>query len=67
MSNVDAAYCDYSDEPILPPVCKRPPGRPRSKRIKSAGEISKKLIHCGLCHKLGTHNKLTCTEPLPGE
>ncbi|KAL6132074.1 hypothetical protein ACLB2K_070445 [Fragaria x ananassa] len=41
LSNVDA-FCSFTEDFILPPVTKRPAGRPKSKRIASAGE--KKLI-----------------------
>nr|XP_011463531.1 PREDICTED: uncharacterized protein LOC101310601 [Fragaria vesca subsp. vesca] len=39
LSNVDAS-CSSTEEFILPPVTKRPAGRPKSKRIASAGEKS---------------------------
>ncbi|XP_024163994.1 uncharacterized protein LOC112170964 [Rosa chinensis] len=42
----------------------KPPGRPRLKWFKSIGEVEKKLIRCGCCGKMGTHNKKSCTEPL---
>ncbi|XP_004297881.1 PREDICTED: uncharacterized protein LOC101293971 [Fragaria vesca subsp. vesca] len=61
LSNVDAS-CSSTEDFILPPVIKRPAGRPKSKRIASAGE--KKLIQCGRCNKMGHHNKKSCTEPL---
>ncbi|KAL6217787.1 hypothetical protein ACLB2K_011004 [Fragaria x ananassa] len=61
LSNVDAS-CSSTEDFILPPVTKRPAGRPKSKRIPSAGE--KKLIRCGRCNKMGHHNKKSCTEPL---
>ncbi|KAL6218126.1 hypothetical protein ACLB2K_011343 [Fragaria x ananassa] len=61
LSNVDAS-CSSTEDFILPPVTKRPAGRPKSKRIASAGE--KKLIRCGRCNKMGHHNKKSCTEPL---
>nr|XP_011462169.1 PREDICTED: uncharacterized protein LOC105350877 [Fragaria vesca subsp. vesca] len=61
LSNVDAS-CSSTEDFILPPVTKRPAGRPKSKRIASAGE--KKLILCGRCNKMGHHNKKSCTEPL---
>ncbi|XP_040367277.1 uncharacterized protein LOC121050609 [Rosa chinensis] len=64
ITNVDMSSSDSASECILPPLAKRPPGRPRVKRFKSAGEVEKKLIRCGRCGKMGTHNKLSCTEPL---
>ncbi|XP_004306288.1 PREDICTED: uncharacterized protein LOC101301130 [Fragaria vesca subsp. vesca] len=57
LSNVDAS-CSSTEDFILPPVTKRPAGRPKSKRIASAGE--KKLIRCGRCNKMGHHNKKRC-------
>ncbi|XP_040375198.1 uncharacterized protein LOC121052997 isoform X2 [Rosa chinensis] len=64
ITNVDMSSTDSASECILPPLAKRPPGRPRVKRFKSVGEVEKKLICCGHCGKMGTHNKLSCTEPL---
>ncbi|XP_004309957.1 PREDICTED: uncharacterized protein LOC101292081 [Fragaria vesca subsp. vesca] len=61
LSNVDAS-CSSTEDFILPPVTKRPAGRPKLKRIASAGE--KKLIRYGRCNKMGHHNKKSCTEPL---
>ncbi|KAL7236570.1 hypothetical protein ACSBR1_019796 [Camellia fascicularis] len=48
---------------ITPPVYKRPPGRPKRKRIPSKGEITKR-IRCGRCGKMGHHNRKTCKEPM---
>ncbi|XP_024199871.1 uncharacterized protein LOC112203081 [Rosa chinensis] len=64
ITNVDMSSSESASECILPPLAKRPPGRPRVKRFKSVGEVEKKLIRCGRCGKMGTHNKLSCTEPL---
>ncbi|XP_040365879.1 uncharacterized protein LOC112177939 isoform X2 [Rosa chinensis] len=64
ITNVDMSSSESASECILPPLAKRPPGRPRMKRFKSIGEVEKKLIRCGRCGKMGTHNKLSCTEPL---
>ncbi|KAL6219820.1 hypothetical protein ACLB2K_007579 [Fragaria x ananassa] len=61
LNNVDAS-CSSTEDFILPPVTKKPAGRPKSKRIASAGE--KKRIRCGRCNKMGHHNKKSCTEPL---
>ncbi|XP_062028709.1 uncharacterized protein LOC133744654 [Rosa rugosa] len=63
-TNVDMSSSESSTDCILPPLAKRPPGRPRVKRFKSIGEVEKKLIRCGRCGKMGTHNKKNCTEPL---
>ncbi|KAL6196415.1 hypothetical protein ACLB2K_032030 [Fragaria x ananassa] len=61
VSNVDSC----TEESILPPITKRPAGRPKAKRIKSSGE--KKPIRCGRCLKLEHHNRQSCTEPLNGQ
>ncbi|KAL6184527.1 hypothetical protein ACLB2K_045928 [Fragaria x ananassa] len=61
VSNVDAC----TEESILPPITKRPDGRPKAKKIKSSGE--KKPIRCGRCLKLGHHNRQSCTKPLNGQ
>ncbi|KAH7839501.1 hypothetical protein Vadar_005087 [Vaccinium darrowii] len=57
------ADLDYCKDVLLPPLCKRPPGRPRTKRIPSIG-IKTRKITCSRCGKVGTHNRSTCTEPL---
>ncbi|XP_024178054.1 uncharacterized protein LOC112183970 [Rosa chinensis] len=64
ITNVDMSSSESATECILPPLAKRPPRRPRVKRFKLVGEVEKKLIRCGRCGKMGTHNKLSCTEPL---
>ncbi|KAG5534952.1 hypothetical protein RHGRI_022909 [Rhododendron griersonianum] len=48
---------------LLPPLCKKPPGRPRNKRIPSRGE-NVSLIRCGRCHKMGKHNRKSCKEAM---
>ncbi|XP_062014177.1 uncharacterized protein LOC133730641 [Rosa rugosa] len=54
ISNVDMAFLESaSNDSILPPNTKRPPGRHRLKRFKSRGECEKKLIRCGRCGKMG--------------
>ncbi|KAL7171019.1 hypothetical protein ACSBR2_035808 [Camellia fascicularis] len=50
------------DDVVLPPLCKRPVGRPRTERIPSKGEI--KRIRCSRCGKMGTHNRKTCKQAL---
>ena len=45
---------------ILPLICKKLLGRPRTKRIPSGGE--KRQIRCGICGKIGNHNRKTCKE-----
>jgi zinc finger SWIM domain-containing protein 3 len=46
---------------ILPPVSKKPPGRPRTQRIPSRGE-NRNQIKCGRCQRLGNHNRKSCKE-----
>ncbi|XP_062100383.1 uncharacterized protein LOC133806279 [Humulus lupulus] len=49
---------------FLPPKSRKPPGRPRRKRIRSRGE-PKVQIKCGRCAQPG-HNRKTCrNEPIP--
>ncbi|XP_061993696.1 uncharacterized protein LOC133711611 [Rosa rugosa] len=64
ITNVDMFSSESATDCILPPLVKRPPERPRVKRFKSVGEVEKKLIRCGRCGKMGTHHKLSYTEPL---
>ncbi|KAI8549329.1 hypothetical protein RHMOL_Rhmol06G0017000 [Rhododendron molle] len=56
----DVADCGTS---ILPPLSKKPPGRPKKKRIRSNGEKVREM-KCGRCGKMGNHNKLTYKEDL---
>ncbi|KAI8524205.1 hypothetical protein RHMOL_Rhmol13G0132000 [Rhododendron molle] len=58
--NVDL---DAADDTLLPPLCKRPPGRPRTERIPSTGAKTRKVT-CSRCGQVGTHNRGTCKEPL---
>ncbi|KAL7198640.1 hypothetical protein ACSBR2_021025 [Camellia fascicularis] len=46
---------------IYPPNVKRPPGRPKKKRIPSKGE-NVQQIRCGRCGRMGNHNRKTCKE-----
>ncbi|XP_028075410.1 uncharacterized protein LOC114277679 [Camellia sinensis] len=48
---------------IAPLIYKRPPGRPKQKRIPSKGEVVQ-LIRCGHCGKMGHYNRKTCKEPM---
>ena len=49
-------------EPILPPLVKRLPGRPRTKRIRRAEEDRPtRITSCSFCGKRG-HNIRTCPE-----
>ncbi|XP_028072349.1 uncharacterized protein LOC114274585 [Camellia sinensis] len=51
------------DYVIYPPVVKRPPGRPKKKRILLKGEQVQQ-IRCGRCGCMGNHNRKTCNEPI---
>ena len=48
---------------LKPPCSKRPPGRPRHRRIESQFS-SKRLIFCSRCQVAG-HNRASCKNPLP--
>lgn len=48
---------------LLPPLCKRPPGRPRTERISSMGARIRQVT-CGRCGNVGQHNRASCKEPL---
>ncbi|KAL7250847.1 hypothetical protein ACSBR1_012795 [Camellia fascicularis] len=52
-----------TDYVIYPPNVKRPPGRPKKKRIPSKGE-NVQQIRCGRCGRMGNHNRKTCKEPI---
>ncbi|XP_034674228.1 uncharacterized protein LOC117905411 [Vitis riparia] len=47
---------------LNPPHTKRPPGRPRKKRIESQFQ-DKRTVSCSRCHTSG-HNRKTCNNPL---
>ncbi|XP_028093514.1 uncharacterized protein LOC114293609 [Camellia sinensis] len=55
-------FCS-SDFIILPPIVKRPAGRPRKSRIPSQGEKVSQ-IRCDRCGKMGRHNRKSCKEPI---
>ena len=55
-------FCS-NDFIILPPIVKRPAGRPRKSRIPSQGEKVSQ-IRCGRCGKMGRHNRKSCKEPI---
>ncbi|XP_028082628.1 uncharacterized protein LOC114283957 [Camellia sinensis] len=56
---VEKPSFQLDDFAIHPPVIKRPPGRPKKKRMLSRGE-EVQLIRCGRCQRMGNHNKKTC-------
>ncbi|XP_020104657.1 uncharacterized protein LOC109721429 [Ananas comosus] len=49
---------------VLPPILKRPAGRPRNKRIRASDEMAIRKRHrCKRCNKLG-HRAKTCKNPV---
>ncbi|KAL7170516.1 hypothetical protein ACSBR2_035399 [Camellia fascicularis] len=48
---------------IAPPKAKRPPGRPKRKRIPLKGEVVQR-IRCVRCGQFGNHNRKACKEPI---
>ncbi|KAL6129676.1 hypothetical protein ACLB2K_073025 [Fragaria x ananassa] len=65
--NIDKFYVDAatSSAVVQPPLVRRPSGRPKSVRMKSAAEGgTRRAIRCGRCGQLGRHNKATCTTPI---
>ncbi|CAA7052369.1 unnamed protein product [Microthlaspi erraticum] len=51
---------------LMPPLCKRPPGRPKKVRILSRGEYKKPKKsgkRCSRCHR-EVHNKASCKNPI---
>ncbi|XP_024178103.2 uncharacterized protein LOC112184036 [Rosa chinensis] len=63
--NIEQSYVQCSDSTsVKPPLTRRPPGRPKTKRIKSVGEVSSKERTCGRCGQLGRHNRKTCNVPI---
>lgn len=60
IQNVDDMPDDEDVPLLLPPKTKTQPGRPRTNRIKSTGEVGK--IKCGRCGQLCGHNRRTCSE-----
>ncbi|XP_059657316.1 uncharacterized protein LOC132303890 [Cornus florida] len=55
---------DESASHLRPPAVKRPPGRPRIKRIESQFQDVRPL-HCSRCGETG-HNRRNCKAPIPG-
>ena len=54
---------DISMRVVLPPITRRPAGRPRKERIPSGGE-GKRSRRCGRCGDYG-HNRKSCKRPIP--
>ncbi|KAF7140537.1 hypothetical protein RHSIM_Rhsim01G0036700 [Rhododendron simsii] len=52
-----------NEDTILPPLSRKPSGRPRKKRLRSNGEKIRP-IQCSRCGKVGRHNRKTCKEDL---
>ena len=48
---------------LLPPLTKRPPGRPKTKRIESQF-MTRRQVQCSKCHGIG-HNRSSCQNPSP--
>ncbi|KAI8537027.1 hypothetical protein RHMOL_Rhmol10G0303000 [Rhododendron molle] len=55
--------CSVDEDFLLLPLCKKPPGRPKNKRIPSRGE-NVTFIRCGRCGKMGKHNCQTCKDAM---
>ncbi|KAK9901138.1 hypothetical protein M0R45_030376 [Rubus argutus] len=53
----------FGDSGLLPPKTRKPPGRPKTRRIRSFGEEPRQ-IRCSRCHKLGHHNRKSCNVPI---
>ncbi|KAL7232550.1 hypothetical protein ACSBR2_010542 [Camellia fascicularis] len=60
---VEKPVCSIDDAMILPPLGKRPTGRPKKNRIASTGEF-KRVMKYSRCKSIGRHNKRICKEPL---
>ncbi|KAL7171083.1 hypothetical protein ACSBR2_035861 [Camellia fascicularis] len=60
---VEQPTFDPHDYFINPPAVKRPPGRPKKKRILSRCEHVQQIC-CGRCGRMGNHNRKTCKEPI---
>ncbi|XP_024200641.1 uncharacterized protein LOC112203983 [Rosa chinensis] len=54
---------EYGNLVVKPPLTRKPPGRPRKRRIPSAGE-EVRSIKCGRCGVIGRHNRKTCTSAI---
>ncbi|KAG5564673.1 hypothetical protein RHGRI_000754 [Rhododendron griersonianum] len=52
-----------SDDVILPPLQRRPAGRPRTERVSPIWKTTRKRL-CSRCGTVARHNKRTCKKPL---
>ncbi|KAL6202695.1 hypothetical protein ACLB2K_026400 [Fragaria x ananassa] len=48
------------DSALQPPITRKPPGRPKTRKIMSFGEEARPM-QCQRCHQLGHHNIKSCT------
>ncbi|XP_022874243.1 uncharacterized protein LOC111393075 [Olea europaea var. sylvestris] len=48
--------------PILPPIVRRPPGKPPTRRKRARYEFTTQLRKCTGCGRVG-HNRTTCSNP----
>ncbi|KAL7192201.1 hypothetical protein ACSBR2_024115 [Camellia fascicularis] len=60
---VEKPLVAMDDLVVLPPICKKPPGRLRKNRIPFRSEKIRR-VQCGKCEKYG-HNRKTYKETLP--
>ncbi|KAL6210956.1 hypothetical protein ACLB2K_016185 [Fragaria x ananassa] len=51
---------DFGDSALQPPITRKPPERPKRRRIRSFGEEARPM-QCQRCHQLGHHNSRSCT------
>ena len=56
-------------QPVQPPIKRRPPGRPKKKRTREAGELAGRRVgiskQCRGCGQIG-HNKRSCKGQIGG-
>ena len=57
----------YTFDPLtktLPPLVKRAPGRPRTTRLQSSGDVTRRKRICRRCNQPSYHNSATCRAQL---
>jgi SWIM zinc finger len=55
---------DTTNEAVYPPQTRRPPGRPKKKRVRTENfGLAKQATHCGRCGKV-EHYRTSCKEPI---